>query len=410
VLTLAVVTALVNVWYAISSHDLKTALAYHSIENIGIITVGIGIALIYAVDTASTARWITTLALIASLYHLLNHAVFKGLLYLCTGAIDNLTNQNVELEKLGGLLKRYPWTATTFLIGAVSISGFPPFNGFISEWLTLQALLKALQSNPGVVIVLSLIFLVAAFALTAFCFVKIAGMSLLGAPRSDLETRAKWSLRDVQLPMRSMMVLMAVFCFVLGVIPSLIVTFLSGVVATIWPNSLTVNTPSPWGLQLDAEGGATALMMIPLLAVAAILAVAATVVVRSFWRRRQTLKPQIPWTCGVSYSPAYMQHTGAALSFLIRDTVGSISPHTPNDEMPDYLPEALVMSKSSSYPQIVIEYFRRQYNWVIDWLLKRSTAIGNFIQNGDLRQYLFYIFIANLIVLVLFLWLRYIHG
>jgi hydrogenase-4 component B len=409
VLALAVVTALVNVWYAIASHDLKTALAYHSIENIGIILVGIGVAMIFAVDTGSMARWITTLALIASLYHLLNHAVFKGLLYLCTGAIDNLTNQNVELEKLGGLLKRYPWTAATFLIGAASISGFPPFNGFISEWLTLQALLKALQAIPGVVMVICLVFLVAAFALTAFCFVKIAGMSLLGAPRSDPETCAQWSQRDVQLPMLSMMVLMATLCFALGVIPSLIVTFLSEVVATIWPNHLAVHTPSPWGLQLDAEGS-TSLMMIPLLAAAAILAAAARVGIRALWRRKLTLKPQTPWNCGTSYSPANMQHTGAALSFLIRDTIGSVSLRAKISEPPDYLPDDLVMSKSASYPQIVTEYFRRQYNRWIDWLLKRSTAIGNFIQNGDLRQYLFYIFIANLIVLVLFLLLRYGYG
>lgn len=407
VLTLAAVTALVNVWYAIASHDLKTALAYHSIENIGIIVVGIGVALIFAVDTADIARWIATLALIASLYHLLNHAVFKGLLYLCTGAIDNLTNQNVELERLGGLLKRYPWTSTAFLVGAFAIAGFPPFNGFVSEWMTLQALLKALQLAPGILIVLSLLFLIAALALTAFCFVKIAGLTLLGAPRSD---QARWNLRDVPLVMRSMMMLMAVFCLVLGIIPSLILNFLSGVAAAILPNHLALHAPSLLGLQLTAEKGDISLMIIPLLAVAAVLSMAAWVVFWSFRSSGQVLKPQMPWTCGVSYSAAGMQHTGAALSFLIRDAVGSISSRAQCGEAPDYLPDVLVLSKSTAYPQIVIEFFRRQFNWMTDRLLKHSTVIGNFIQNGDLRQYLFYIFVTNLIVLVLFLWLRYYHG
>ncbi|MCA9923096.1 MAG: hypothetical protein KC421_12030, partial [Anaerolineales bacterium] len=176
-LLLAAITALVNVWFAIVSHDLKTALAYHSIENVGIIVAGLGVALIFAARRQEDAAFFVSLALAASFYHTVNHAVFKGLLYLATGAIDNLTGQVVRFDKLGGLMKLYPWTAVVFIVGAISISGFPPFNGFVSEWLTVQALLKGgylLRAEPfklGILLV-GLVGLAAAFALTAFCFYK----------------------------------------------------------------------------------------------------------------------------------------------------------------------------------------------------------------------------------------------
>ena len=114
---------------------------------------------------------IATLALISSLYHLLNHAVFKGLLYMATGAIDNLTHQRVELDRLGGLIKRYQFTSGMFLVGSFAIAGFPPLNGFISEWLTLQAFFGVLMSSTltfqALLVLISLLLLVTAFALTA---------------------------------------------------------------------------------------------------------------------------------------------------------------------------------------------------------------------------------------------------
>jgi formate hydrogenlyase subunit 3/multisubunit Na+/H+ antiporter MnhD subunit len=189
-LMVAGVTALVNVWYAIASHDLKEALAYHSVENIGIIIAGLGIALIFVPGGA--APWIAALAMVASLYHLLNHAVFKGLLYMATGSIIQLTRGESALDRLGGLLRRYRWTSAAFLVGAVAISGLPPLNGFVSEWMMLQAMFQGLfQHRPAVIAVLmiALILFVGSFALTAFCFFKMVGLVLLGNPRSKVE---KW--------------------------------------------------------------------------------------------------------------------------------------------------------------------------------------------------------------------------
>jgi len=432
VLLIAVTTALINAWYAIASQDLKTALAYHSIENMGIITAGIGVALIYAnvpllSGQTSIAPGITTLALIASLYHLLNHAVFKGLLYLCTGAIDKLTNQVVKLEKLGGLIKIFPWTAATFLIGAISISGFPPFNGFVSEWLTLQSLLKVLGTVKSgsiapelsalpvvssipfwnvVMVIFSLGILVAAFALTAFCFVKMAGLALLGAPRSSEEVRATWSKRDVPRLMRYPMAAMAFFCLALGLFPYPIVNWLSCVVEAVLGFRVALDISPLAGLQLNLPIPAAlekiaANFMIPLVVLIAVILVFLVKLFKS--SKKQKLQPAMPWNCGTPFAPDSMQHTGASLSFLIRDSVASQpAPVFDKHEAQDYLPAHFNLSKSA-YPQIVVEIFRLSYNRLINRLVSYSDRIGNIVQNGDIRRYLLYILIVNIVVLLLFL-------
>ena len=259
-LAIAVITALVNVWYAIASHDLKKALAYHSIENIGIIGVGIGVALIYAPRNDDLGQWIVGLALAASLYHLLNHAIFKGLLYLCTGAIDDRTGQVVDIEHLGGLIRLWPWTSGAFLVGAVAIAGFPPLNGFISEWLTIQALLQGVMPiraqgislggdlTGGVTSALGLTLLVASFALTAFCFLKIAGLALLGAHRATPQTIETWkthSPTDVGAPMRSMMLVMALLCLIIGILPGLAMPLLTDATSATVGRPVVVSVGRP---------------------------------------------------------------------------------------------------------------------------------------------------------------------
>jgi hydrogenase-4 component B len=409
VLVVAVVTALINVWYAIASHDLKTALAYHSIENIGIIAVGIGVAMIFTpTKNDGAAQWIAALALVASLYHLLNHAVFKGLLYLATGAIDNQTHQVVEFNKLGGLIKIFPLTSAVFLVGAFSISGFPPFNGFVSEWLTLQSLLAgttqlSAQFLTGCVVVLfSLVTLTSSFALTAFCFYKIAGLTLLGEPRSRDEERATWEKHDVPRTMGSVMVVLAILCLVLGVFPGVVVPLLSPVVEAIGLPALPA-APSWLGLAISPPESAapTAVpsysSVIPIL----VFVISFGIAIWLFTRGKRIKRPQTSWNCGTPYASS-MQYTSGALSFLLRDLFGAAGEAAPTN-LPDYLPARLDLSRSTHYPQAVIEFFRATYNRLIHWLLSRSQAVGEIIQNRDIRRYLAYIFAANIVVLIIFL-------
>ena len=180
-------------------HDLKRLLAYHSIENIGIILLGVGAGMM-AIDGGQPA--LAAVGIAAGLYHVLNHAVFKGLLFLSAGGVVVATGTR-QIEELGGLLRRMPWTGACFLVGAVAISGLPPLNGFASEWLAFQALLRV----PGVdgEPLVHLLFPVAAAllaltgALAAACFVKAFGITLPGAAAKPRGGRRPTKSRAVML-------------------------------------------------------------------------------------------------------------------------------------------------------------------------------------------------------------------
>ncbi|MBI5180262.1 MAG: hydrogenase 4 subunit B, partial [Nitrospirae bacterium] len=241
VLIFGLISAVLGVLYALMQHDLKRLLAYSSVENIGIILIGIGLAMIF---TYFEMPQLAALALIAGLYHTLNHAMFKGLLFMGAGAVLHATKER-NMEKMGGLIHKMPWTAALFLIGCISISALPPFNGFISEWFTFQAFLltPSLSSHLlNLLIPLGAAILALAAALAAACFVKAFGITFLGhwrgghnpSPPFD-SPLAKGGYRgvkggkgglEVDWFMRSAMILTAVSCLVLGVVPTLIINWI----------------------------------------------------------------------------------------------------------------------------------------------------------------------------------------
>src|SRR6266536_6584496 len=183
VLLVGVVSAVLGVLYALMEHDLKRLLAYHSIENIGIILMGFGAALLFRV---AGQPQLAAIALIAAMFHTMNHAIFKCLLFLGAGSVLHSTGTR-NMEKLGGLIRPMPVTAFCFLIGAVAISGLPPLNGFVSEWLTYQSLLAGFGSTGGltrVMFPLAGSMLALTGALAAACFVKAFAITFLALPRS----------------------------------------------------------------------------------------------------------------------------------------------------------------------------------------------------------------------------------
>lgn len=189
-LLIGAVSSLLGVLYALSENDLKRLLAYSSIENIGIILLGLGAALVFG---SLGMPSLMLLGLIACLYHTANHAVFKALLFLGAGSVAHATHTR-NIEEYGGLIKTLPWTAFCFLIGAMAISGLPPFNGFVSEWMTFQALFAGLTSS-NIVLTIIVIVGIASLAFTsglaAACFVKAFGTTFLAVPRSEEAARAK---------------------------------------------------------------------------------------------------------------------------------------------------------------------------------------------------------------------------
>ncbi len=222
ILATGTVSAIVGILYATTATDLKGVLAHSSIENIGIVTLGLGASVIFS---AAGLPLLSGMALIAAFYHMLNHSMYKALLFLGAGSVDEHAGTR-DLDHLGGLMRLMPWTAGVFLVGTLAISAVPPFNGFVSEWLTLQTLLRGVEIPS---IPLRLVFAVcgAVLALTAAlavtCFVKVFAMGFLGIPRSERVAKASEARTVAIAPL----VLLAILCLLLGILPTYVMPALS---------------------------------------------------------------------------------------------------------------------------------------------------------------------------------------
>ena len=228
VLIVASISALIGVMYALMEHDLKRLLAYHSVENIGIILIGVGVSMIFM---ASGHPDLAAFGLIAGLYHTINHAIFKSLLFMGAGSLVYSTHTR-NIEEYGGLIKRMPWTALFFLIGAISISALPPFNGFVSEWLTFQAQLLSINLSDNITKILVLFSgagLALTSALAAACFVKAFGISFLALPRSAHAEHSK----EVPVSMLVGMFILSLMCIVLGIMPFYFIKIIDSISAQL---------------------------------------------------------------------------------------------------------------------------------------------------------------------------------
>ncbi len=247
VLVIAAITALLGVLYALMEHDLKRLLAYHTVENIGIIFIGLGLALAFE---ASGLRAAAALAFAAAIFHVFNHSLFKSLLFMGSGAVLNATGER-DMEHLGGLIHRMPVTAAAFLAGCIAISALPPFNGFVSEWLTFQAILLSPQLPqwvPRLVVPAVGATLACSAALAATCFVKAFGMTFLGRPRSNAASAAAETDRWSQVAMLAI----ALLCLLAGILPSFVI------------DSLGAVTQLAVGARLAPQSGQTWLRIVPI--------------------------------------------------------------------------------------------------------------------------------------------------
>src|SRR6266853_536285 len=241
VLALGGITAVMGVLYALMQHDLKRLLAYHTVENIGIIFIGLGLALAFKAHAMPMAA---ALALTAGLFHVFNHSVFKSLLFFGAGAVLTSTGER-DMEHLGGLIHRMPQTAFAFLIGCVAISALPPLNGFVSEWLTFQAILlspevpqwdlKILVPAVGVMLALSA-------ALAAACFVKAFGVTFLGRARTPAAERA----RETDRVSLAAMFIFAAVCLVAGILPGFFIDALAPVTEGLVGDRMPVQGSVDW--------------------------------------------------------------------------------------------------------------------------------------------------------------------
>jgi hydrogenase-4 component B len=279
VLALGALSSVAGVVYALFQHELKRLLAFHSIENVGIIVLGLGACLLLRARGAEA--W-AAFALAAALLHTVNHALFKSLLFLGAGWFERAVG-SLELDRLGGLLHRMPWTGGAFFVGAVAIAGLPPLNGFASEWSTLQSLLRVPAYGgvaDGTAGAVALAALAASAALAALCFVKVVGLVLLGPARTDAVAHAE----EAPGAMRAGVVTLAAGCVLLGVAPGLLFGSLVGLAP--WSG----DAPTTVGLDLPGTGefrsGGVALALVALVGALALL------------RGRRVAAPAPTWACG----------------------------------------------------------------------------------------------------------------
>ncbi|HTU53821.1 MAG TPA: hydrogenase 4 subunit B, partial [Acetobacteraceae bacterium] len=244
VLALGAITAVLGVLYALMQHDLKRLLAYHTVENIGIIFIGVGLAMVFRADAGEQAA--AALALTAALFHVFNHSVFKSLLFFGAGSVDAATGTR-DMERQGGLIHRMPRTAFFFLIGCAAISALPPLNGFASEWLTFQAILLGPglpEWGPKIVIPVAGALLALAAALAAACFVKAFGITFLGRPRSAEAAAAREADRFSVGAMGAL----AALCLLAGIFPAVVINALAPVARALIGTTMPAQGYVPWSV------------------------------------------------------------------------------------------------------------------------------------------------------------------
>ena len=393
VLAIGAGTTLFGVLYALMQHDLKRLLAYHSVENIGIILLGLGMSMVFVGFGHPAAA---ALGLIAALYHTFNHAVFKGLLFLGAGSILHATGLR-NLNDMGGLIHKMPHTAFYFLVGALAISALPPLNGFVSEWLTFQTALQASILENGVVRSLLPLFaatLALAGALTGMCFVKVYGIAFLGRPRGPRDAAADAAGdhgHDAGMMERFGMAWLAAGCFVLGLFPTSFLLMLNRVVVSLTGQGLregAVQSNWLWLVPIEAERASYS--PIVFLIVIVCVTLLTFILVHRFYHGR--LRYSDAWGCGYSELTARTQDTADAFGQPIRHVFG-----------PLYLMKRHMPGPDDPAPRFSLRIYDRHWYWLYLPVARLTEYVSSkiaLLQQGRISIYLLYSFVTLIALLV----------
>ena len=388
IIVIGAVSSILGVLYALMEHDIKRLLAYHSVENIGIILLGIGASMMFRSNGLYT---LSAIALIAGLYHTLNHAMFKGLLFLGAGSVMHATHTK-NMEDMGGLIKTMPYTAITFLIGSVSICALPPFNGFVSEWLTYQSLILGFKSSSITSKIISPLggaALALTGALAAACFVKAFGISFLGLPRSHHAEQAKES----SLSMITGMAILALLCLAFGIFPEAVIRMLSPSVFQL-TGAYGIVTGN-WFLQIN-ETFAT-FSPVSILITAIVMFIASIVFIFIVGGRRKTTYSD-SWDCGMPSLTSRMQYTATAFTKPIRMIFKRI--YLPKRELKVSYYVKPFFVKSIRYSGQITPFFEKYMYESVTSLIHKFAGKVSLLQSGSLHLYLLYILITLIFLLI----------
>jgi hydrogenase-4 component B len=398
VLVLGAASALLGVLYALVEHDLKRLLAYHSVENIGIILLGVGAALMFhSYGLISLAVF----GLVGALYHTLNHACFKGLLFLGAGATLHATGTR-NMEELGGLVKRMPQTAIFFLIGSAAIAALPPLNGFASEWIVFQALLGGARiPRPEVAVVMPVAvgMLALTSGLAAACFVKAFGITFLALPRS----RAAADAQEVPRSMRVGMGGLAAACVVLGIAPVAVVPVLGRIISDF---ARFAPAPAPqFTLQLSVQAPeALGRMSSFLLALGLIGLIALTALMLRLLKSNARPRFADTWGCGRIGQTPRMEYTATAFAEPLRRVFAELYRPT-QDLVVEQHPASRYFIQSIEYRSEIDPWFERALYEPFLSTMRAAARQVRRLQAGSVHLYLAYLTIALLTLLAFTWWL-----
>ncbi len=376
VLVLGTLSAVLGVLFALGQHDLKRLLAYHSIENIGIILMGLGLAMI---GQARARPDLIVLGLAGCLLHVWNHSLFKSLLFLAAGSLIHSTRTR-EIDLMGGLGKRMPRTTLLFFVGAVAICGLPPLNGFVSELFVYLGLFRTLDRSPGAALAAPALALVGALAVA--CFVKVCGAVFLGLPRRD----ALRPMHEAPSTMTAPMAVLAAACVLIGVFPSTVVRPLHSVIH-LWNPSLKEDPA------LGALAPLAALTPMTLLFGGILLVL--FVFARVSFARRVT-RGSITWDCGYARPSSRMQYTASSFANTLVELFRSVlRPRSHEPKLSAPFPTAT--SFHSRVDDVVLQGFLaplwHQFRLRLRWL--------RVFQQGSVQSYLVYILVILFLLLFL---------
>ena len=387
------ISALGGILYAMMQSNLKRLLAYSSVENIGIIFMVLGLSMIF-MDNGHPQ--LAALGFIAALFHAFNHALFKNLLFLGAGILQHQTHE-LNIDMLGGLIKKMPQTSLLFLVGCMSISSLPLFNGFVSEWLAFQTALQVDVLDNGVLrslIPVSAAALALTAALAASCFIKVFGLIFLGVPRSHNSQKAH-EIKDKG--MLAGTTLLAILCFVFGVLPGIIINLLNGVAKQLLNETLPNDTAFSW-FWLAPVSAQKASYSPPLVLIGVLIATLFT-----FWYLRRnpetkTMRRADTWDCGFGGLTSKMQYTSSAFTMPFRRIFANI---WLIDEQikKDHQGAMNLEVKSIHYHLTVQDHsWPRLYEPITLSVNTLAKQVGR-IQTGNIRTYLGYSFVTLLLML-----------
>jgi len=389
-----VASTILGIAYALMEVNIKRLLAYSSVENIGIIITGIGLSII---GKASGNNVLAAMAFIAAMVHLFNHSIFKVLMFLGAGAV-HFSTKTKDMEKLGGLIKKMPYTAVFFLTGSLAISSIPPFNGFVGEWILYQSMflgINSVNSVISIILILSTALIAMAGVLAAYSFVKAFGIAFLALPRTSLAAEAK----EVPKPMLLGMAVLSVMCTVTGLFPQPVIRLIDVLSADVMGLKAYDSLKGVWCFiyyPVEVKGTNISLLAVVIFGA---LFISASVPAVILLKKKAGTRVYGTWDCGYVKLTPKMQYTATGFSKPLRIVFrGILRPQRELFVEEGSQPYHIKSARYVVSTQSIIEKYL--YKPIIENIINFARRTRLLIQTGSIHTYLIYIFIVIILMLV----------